>query len=325
MTRVTLSICLILSLLPATASAGGSAAEALEGAWVGCLVTSDADTAGAVALVLESESQRRATGPLALGIPGFEGIEFGDLDLTISGSGRVNGVAHSSLIAFDGVEVQAQLVINGDYDEEAGSILADATLHLAGMGGESFGESDYQKYFSGYDMGRFYGQDSGTFFGGHDLGEYVVGGPIGGSIGGALDRDGFVSLFDILDLGQSFGGHDLGEYIISTSVGGYFGGHDLGEYFGGHDMGEYFGGHDMGEYFGGHDMGEYFGGHDMGEYFEPELFGGHDVGEYFGGHDLGEYVAGSFVKRFALATPPTVQLSEGGAVSFVLMLVPTEG
>jgi len=307
---------LVLALLPLTAMAGGTDAEALEGSWVGSLITAEAETAGAVALVLEQDSKRRASGPLALGLPGFDGVEFGELDLTISGSGVVSGVAHSTLIAYDDVEVNAQLVIHGEYVEDTGAIIADATLHLAGMGGETLTQADYQKYFSGHDMGEY--------FGGRDLGEFFGGRDLGGSLGGTLlDRGDMFNVLDVLDLGAGFSGHDLGEFIISTSIGAYFGGHDMGEYLGaesfsGHDLGEFFGA----ESFSGHDLGEFFGGHDMGEYFEPELFSGHDLGEFFSGHDLGEYLTGSFLKRFGASVPPSTQLTNGGAVSFVLVLVP---
>jgi hypothetical protein len=316
---------LILSLFPVVAQAGGVGAAAIEGDWVGCLANAEAESTGALALMLQEQSNRRAGGPLALGLPGFEGVEFGELELTISGSGVVSGVAHSELLAYDDVEVQAQLVFHGEYLEDTGAIIGDATLHLAGLGGETLSDADYQRYFGGADMGSFYGKSAGSYFGGHDLGEYFGGVSFGGhDLGeylGGLDLGG---LFDDLDLGRS----DLGGFLIDRSVGGYFGGHDLGEYFGvetfgGHDLGEYFGV----ETFGGHDLGEYFGGHDLGEYFTADNVTWDDLGipTKFGGHDLGEYLTRSFVKRFVQSTPPSVELDQGGSVDFVLMLVPAEG
>lgn len=305
---------LLLSLAPVTAAAGGADASELEGDWVGSLLNADAETTGAVALVLEQDSNRRASGPLALGLPGFEGVEFGDLDLTISGSGVVSGVAHSELVAYDDVEVQAQLIIHGEYLEDTGAIIADATLHLAGLGGETLTDTDYQKYFAGYDpkvqfSGRLSSPDIGGLLDGLDL-------------GGMMDDLDLSGAFDGFDIGGILDDFDMGrEYLIDRSLGGYFGGHDMGEYFGAQSVRW----EDLGQAFGGHDMGEYFGGHDMGEYFMPELFGGHDMGEYFGGHDMGEYLTGSFMKRFGAQTPPSVELSEGGSVSFVLLLVPSEG
>jgi len=106
--------------------------------------------------------------------------------------------------------------------------------------------------------------------------------------------------------------NNLNQTIINTTLGNYFGGQDMGSYTLSQDLATHFGGQDMGSYTLSQGAATYFPGIDLSA--------------SFGGQDMGTYLAKTYLRRFILKDGfvLNVELSRGGALDFVLILIPKQ-
>lgn len=264
----------------------------LSGRWIGTLVSLDTNPLGAVAMGLNPDGNRRFSGDFIPGIPGLKLQTIEHINWTVAANGNVSGVVKASFVAQDGRVLQIQFVFTGTITEK-GAILANGWMHISGPNPEQvFTQSDANKYFGGQVMG-----DATSFYSLFPL-------PPG------CPPTCTKPTFDPLPVPPS--------EVINND---YFGGQDMGDFFIGKDVGASFGGQDMGDFFGGQDMGDFFGGQDMGFLVDTE------VGTYFGGQDMGDFLIGASLVRRLYAMPdgygsPTIELTKGGALPCVLMVVP---
>lgn len=242
--RLFLSVFILLVILIGAVPVTAKKPEvpSLAGSWIGSFCTKEALPIGAMITNLQGDSLRSFSGPVAIGIPGLEVVDFDELNLTIAESGRINAVSGGTFMTSDDRVFQVQFSFNGDY-LETGAIIANGTLHLSGPTSKMTSE---------------------------EVKLYIV----------SPELTGWVPIPPITPFPpkEDIDLNNLNNNIIETALINYFGGLDMGSYTLSQDLATYFGGQDMGSYVLTQGAADYFGGQDMGSY--TIYFGGQDMGTY---------------------------------------------